>query len=260
MSQLIPFQPLPLSDQQGSSFPMGSGMRPGQAEDDVSLSTLVGVFRRQWLLILFSFVVGVLGANAITRMTAPIYRASTTLYFADRQGSVPALDILNQMETGNNEVATEMEVMRSRALAETVVDSLGMQASVVEPTGAVTSSYVRVIRADPLAANAVLQFAPRGNNQFEVTDVDSNTRLGVATAGSPFSFGKVTMVLEPRSERFRLRIRPRVLAVDGLLARLNVSRPNRAASVVQVSYTGTDRIQTRDVPDVLANTYLRWRS
>jgi tyrosine-protein kinase Etk/Wzc len=202
-------------------------------------------------------------ASFITRVTTPVYRASTTLYFADRQGSIPALDILNQIENGNSEVATEMEVMRSRALAEVVVDSLGMQARVTTPAGAATSRYLTILRADPQAADSLFQFSSRPDGTFEVKNAASGSRVGIASIGQPFTFGNVTAILLPRASlagSFEVRVRPRSGTVDELLNHLSVTRPNRTASVVQVSYTGQDRVETKSVPDALARTYLAWRS
>jgi capsular exopolysaccharide synthesis family protein len=59
---------------------------------------------------------------------------------------------------------------------------------------------------------------------------------------------------------FDVSVRSRQSAVDSLLARLKVSRPNPSASVVQIAFTGHDRVRTRNVPDALAKTYLAWRS
>jgi tyrosine-protein kinase Etk/Wzc len=193
----------------------------------------------------------------------PVYRASTTLYFADRQGSMPALDVLNQMENGNNEVETEMEVMRSRALAGIVVDSLGIQARVIDPPDAVTSSYLSVLRADPLAPDRTFRFRARPDGSFEVKNVQSGSVSGFASLGQPFTFGNVTVMVRPSassSPTFDVRIRPRLATVNALLAKLKVTRPNRTASVVQVTYTNQDRVETSTVPDVIATTYLAWRS
>src|SRR5688572_2282152 len=98
--------------------------RQGEPEAGIASSSPLELVRRHWILILGIVCVSLAGAYGLTRMTPPVYRASTTLYFADRQGSMPALDVLSQMGDGNNDVATEMEVMRSRALAGVVVDSL----------------------------------------------------------------------------------------------------------------------------------------
>jgi tyrosine-protein kinase Etk/Wzc len=192
-----------------------------------------------------------------------MYRASTTLYFADRQGSIPALDLLNQIENGNNDVATEMEVMRSRALAGVVVDSLGMQARVIDPSDAISSRYLSVIRSDPLSPDSTFKFSSRKDGSFEVKNAESLSLAAIAATGQPFTFGRVTAVLLPTigsAGSFTVRVRPRAATIDALLEQLSVTRPNRTASVVQVSYTNKDRVETRNVPDVLASTYLEWRS
>jgi tyrosine-protein kinase Etk/Wzc len=266
MSQILPIQSHQqhqLTEGLVSPAPSWGPPRQAEPEEEISAAAVIGMVRRHWLLILGIVALSLTAAYAKTRMTTPVYRASTTLYFADRQGSMPALDILNQMENGNDKVESEMEVMRSRALAGIVVDSLGMQAQIIDPPGAVTSRYLSVLRADPLAPNSSFQFSARKDGSFEVKNAESASRAGIASLGQPFTFGNVTAVLLPwasSSGSFKVRVQPRSAAVGALLAQLSVTRPNKTASVVQVSYTGHDRVETRNVPDVLATSYLAWRS
>src|SRR5687767_4660801 len=185
-------------------------------------------------------LLSIAAAYAFTRMTTPVYRASTTLYFSERQGSIPALDLLGDLNNANGQVATEMEVMRSRALAEIVVDSLGKQVTVVDPKGAVSSTYLRVLAVDPSAPEQTFEFRRQGE-EFEVRSLESDARVGLTPVNSPFQFGKATAVVLPSATnigRFEVKVIPRAAAVDGLLETLRVSRPNPNASVVHVSYTG----------------------
>jgi capsular exopolysaccharide synthesis family protein len=209
------------------------------------------------------FALSLGGAYVITRMTTPVYRASTTLYFADQQGSIAALDLLSRTEKGNNEVATEMEVMRSRVLAGVVVDSLGLQARIIEPSGTITSRFLHVVRSDPLAPDSIFNFRMRKTGVFEVKNAESGSRVGTVSPGAVFSFGGVSTVVLPSTaslRSFAVRVQPRAATVDALLAQLRVMRPNPTASVVQISYSGRDRVETKTVPDVLAGTYLAWRA
>lgn len=242
--------------------PWGPSAQP-ENDAGVSAASIAGMLRRHWRLMLSIVAVCLAAAYGITRMMAPVYRASTTLYFADRQGSMPALDLLNQLENGNNEVPTEMEVMRSRALAGIVVDSLGMQATVVDPPSAVTSAYIHVLSADPFAPDSTFRFRPSGDGQYEISNAKSGAVVAVATAKEEVAFGHINALILPSAPTFRsfnVRVRPRSATVDAVLTKLSVTRPNRAASVVQISYTDRDPITSRNVPDVLASTYLAWRS
>jgi capsular exopolysaccharide synthesis family protein len=236
---------------------------PPEPEDGISIAMVWGMVRRHKLLIAIVLVLSLGGAYVITRLTNPVYQASTTLYFAEHESTIPALDILNQIENGNNEVATEMEVMRSRALAETVIDTLGLQVTVSDPRSAVTSQYLKVLNADPAAALATFEFRRSGDSAFSVKDLASNAKIGEARVGQPFTFDKVTIAVLPGAlvtGVFEVDVGSREAAVAALSKAMTVSRPNATASVVQVSYTGHDPLRTRDVPDVLAKTYLAWRS
>jgi capsular exopolysaccharide synthesis family protein len=260
MAQILPIQPS-LNQLMPSPAPMPP--RYPEEQDGIPIAALFAMMRRHWLLMLVVVALSLAAAFAITRLMRPVYRASTTLYFAEHESTVPALDILNQIENGNSEVATEMEVMRSRALAETVIDSLGLQATVVEPRDASTSKFINVVHANPGGPEATFAFSKSGDSAYAVENLTSGARLGTAQAGVPFTFGGITAVVVSaalRHRQFNVHVESRELAVKALFDNMKVARPNATASVVQVSYTSHDPARARAVPDVLAKTYLAWRS
>jgi len=266
MTQIIPVQSSP-NYGLGTPFNGGSpgSFTPGYAEPDegIHVGTLLGMVRRRWPLVVGIFVFFVALSYAVTRVMRPVYKASTTLYFAEQQSSIPALDILNKIEEGNGEVATEMEVMRSRALAEIVMDSLGLQATVDEPRRAITSQYIRVVAAGPAVSESHYEFSKDRGGSFLIKDLGTGDQIGSASTGVPFKVGNAMLVLLPRAleaSTFDVSLRSRDEVVDELGKNIKVARPNVTASVVQVSYTDQDPVRARDVPNVLAKSYLAWRS
>src|SRR5688500_9988384 len=111
MSQLLPIQSYPNHALTGSVQPgMHGSNHPGypEQEDGFSVGSLLEMARSHWLLIAVTLGLSFGAAYLITRMARPVYRASATLHFAARESTIPALDILNQIQNGNSEVATEM--------------------------------------------------------------------------------------------------------------------------------------------------------
>jgi capsular exopolysaccharide synthesis family protein len=265
MAQYFPIQTVPgaLVAEQPSQAP-GAWTSPNGSEPEkrLTLASVLDASRRHWILITSIVLLSVTGAFIVTRFSKPVYRASTTLYFAERGSTVPALDVLSEIDNGNREVATEMEVMRSRALAEAVIDTLGLQVAVASPKGASTGTYLTVTRADSSAANSSFEFVQSPRGSFVVSDGDGK-RVGSAAVGVPFDFSGVEVVLLPQSLKhdvFRVDLYSRESALASLVSDLKVSRPNATASVVKISYTSHDPLRTRDVPDVLARTYISWRA
>src|SRR5256885_15361816 len=96
MAQILPIQP-GRSLQPEGTFTGGAAWPPGRplgSDEGISAPAFVSLVRRHWIKILSMLAVSLAVAYAVTRFTTPVYRASTTVYFADRQGSMPALDIL----------------------------------------------------------------------------------------------------------------------------------------------------------------------
>ena len=240
-----------------------NGQSHSDPNHEPSLPVLLGMVRRHWLMSASIVLASVIIAYVVTRATRPVFEASTTLYFAERESSIPALDILNDIENGNSEVATEMEVMRARALAEAVIDTVGMQVTVTEPRTAATTAYLRVVKADAQMPTQTFEFTRASDSTFGVHSLTNGTDLGPVTVGAPINLGNAVIALERgalNSKRFEVEVTSRDLALQNLFDRLKVTRPNITASVVKVSYTDHDPVRTRDVPNALARTYLLWRS
>src|SRR2546423_14894129 len=96
----------------------------------------------------------VIGAAAIWAYTAtPVYQASTSIRIDEEKSRVPVLEALQQLSSGSD-LVTEMEVLKSRSLAENVVDALALRAVMTKPN--------RVERQDAFTLLKVSPDAPTG--------------------------------------------------------------------------------------------------
>src|SRR5437660_1783274 len=94
---------------------------------------LVDIVRRNSWLILGCTILCVSSAVTYVVLARPEYRAEAAIRIEDRRQPVPALDILALY--GGNELSTEIEMLRSRTLAEDVVEALGVQLEITKPWG-----------------------------------------------------------------------------------------------------------------------------
>ena len=82
--------------------------------------------RRKWSIIGLASAVGLLTMLVVFGMT-PIYRASTTLLIESQTANVVSIKEVYGLDTGSKEyLATQIEIMRGRSIAEAVVDGLGL--------------------------------------------------------------------------------------------------------------------------------------
>src|SRR5256884_4962424 len=84
------------------------------------------ISRRKWSIIGLALGVGLLTTLVVFAMT-PIYRASTTLLIESQAPNVVSIQEVYGLDTRSQDyLATQVEIMVGRPIAETVVDRLGL--------------------------------------------------------------------------------------------------------------------------------------
>src|SRR5918911_2995624 len=122
-------------------------------EDEVHLRDVWNFWRRNRLPILGCLVLALAASALYVWRATPIYEASTSIRIDEEQSELPVLDALKTLSTGS-EVSTEIEVLRSRTLAEDVVDSLGLQVVVTDPKRTSRQDILTYVRGSRRAAPA----------------------------------------------------------------------------------------------------------
>jgi uncharacterized protein involved in exopolysaccharide biosynthesis len=112
------------------------------------LETVLQAVRRHWV---FPVVVPllVIGATMLTLHYMPrVYETTAQLRIDQQRSNLAVLDALKSLASGSH-IETEMVVLRSRTLAEGVVDSLSLRAALVAPRGAQRAEYFEHLRVTP---------------------------------------------------------------------------------------------------------------
>ena len=136
--------------------------------------------RNRWVI--FLTLVLVVGAAAFFTFTAiPVYESKVTIRIDEERSNVPVLDILQTISQGS-QVETEMEVLRSRTLAEDVVDSLDLQLVVREPRGVARADLLRRIFVERWAPDAVYRLERQGNGTFAIVEEETGEAVGSVSA------------------------------------------------------------------------------
>src|ERR1700682_530229 len=82
--------------------------------------------KRKWSIIGLAVAVGLLTTLVVFAMT-PIYRASATLLIESQAAKVVSIEEVYGLDTRSQDyLATQIEIMGGRPIAETVVDGLGL--------------------------------------------------------------------------------------------------------------------------------------
>jgi tyrosine-protein kinase Etk/Wzc len=229
---------------------------------DLYVGDLIAHLRRHWPIAGSVVVASLIIGWALSAIQRPTYRATASLRIDEKQPSLPVLNAL-AVPRVQGELETEMAVLHSRSLGEEVVDSLALQAVLLEPRRAARRDLFSDIRVERDAPGGDYIISHTSNGRVIVTDAVESVR--VAEEFNPtdtLRFGGAAVVLSPlgRSEAtIRLRIDSFEDALGALFTSLDVSRVDRDANVVLVRFDGQDRYLTRDVPNILVRRFLARR-
>ena len=171
----------------------------GPVEAELDLHKLwLSVWSRKWLILTAMLVVALATLWATSWMT-PLYRSAATLLVENERAKLLAIEQVNQSEAPNGDyLQTEIELLKSRGLAERVVRQLDL-VSHPEFAGQHSSSqgqgswlgrvgeYLRAMRADDLPTSAgkeskvfdaaaeklmgAISVSPRGKSQVVAVEV-----------------------------------------------------------------------------------------
>ncbi len=237
------------------------GIGPAAAshtEDEIHLRDVWNLLVRNWLVLTGAVVLCAGAALAYSLYTVPVYEAETSIQIQEERSELPVLDILQTLSTGS-EVETEMEVLRSRTLAEAVVDTLGLQLEVQVPRGVARTELMGSVFVERWAPEGLYVLDRQPDGSFAVTEQETQVAYGTARIGEPAALPGATFTLREAAgdyDQLILQVHPFGKAVKALQERITVSRPNREAAIVAVRYESSDTQLVHLVPNTLADVYI----
>ena len=207
-----------------------------------------------------------LAVAAWTLLATPRYRSSALLRIANNSQTPALLDQLQSvpglglMGLGKDELETEVGVLKSRRIAESVIDSLALTARVVSPKGVRDS----VLSARVISQNDVdgkLTFTRAADGKFSVAAeklIGATLATSTVGIGDTLQLGSVSLVLSPLLKgssvnRVEVLLLPRFKALKALDDRLEIRQQEGGSRLVQVAFEDADRyLAARAVARVVA--------
>ena len=208
-------------------------------------------------LLAIGFPTALLAATLLfVRWAAPVYESSARIRIDEQRSGVAILEALQTLSSGSK-ISTEMEELRSRTLAEEVVDSLDLHVGVRQPRKLARHQLLASLQADRMARAARYTFERRADGAYDVSA--SNGARTIAKPGVPVQLAGVRLALAPgatKHERIVIEVAPFQEAVLRFGRTIGVSRPNREADFITIRYEGQDRQVVRAVPNLLARRFM----
>jgi capsular exopolysaccharide synthesis family protein len=239
----------------------------GRPAERVYLREVWEFAERNRALVLGIPVLTVLLTLALVLWMRPVYEAEALLRVDEESSAVPLAEALRSLTMigGRSKLQTEMGVLRTRAVAERVVDSLSLHVDVRSPRKATRSELFDRISASPAAPPATYRLQ-RSGDVFRVRGgpARAGERGGERTAspGQPLRLAGVEVVLSPGAlehDAIVLRVEPFHKVLRRFRRTAKVSQPSREADIMGIRYRGRDPVLVRDVPAVMAGAFLAHR-
>jgi len=240
-----------------------SGQANAAASDTVDVADVARTVRRQWRAVLVCVTVGIIIAGAVVAFAPRRFDGKASLLA--RPGTQGGSSIggritglgellggLGNLGAGGS-LETELQMLRSRAMAGQVVDSLQLQFRVRDPEG---TSPLTLVAGSELPGS----FAPRSYTFEKLAggaygaEHDGKTyQLTPGTPG-PLDVGTVSLRTGTLPDRFTVRVMDREDAVNRFSRNLTATKAG--GEIAKVVYRGDDSVSAAAGANALVKFYL----
>jgi len=249
-----------------------------QEDDSINLRDELEKYLVHWKWFLLSGFIAIVLAFVYVRYATPQYSVSSTLLIKDDDSSLgselAAFQDLGMLGGGSSNIDNEIQILKSRSLAKTVVKDLNLNISYYKK-GRVKESEVygdkieyRLIALDSIEVYKKLDTV----NYFEITDSNEIILFDEEkifpkkiVLDEEFTIGDHTFVLKKEANKkvsndyeikdFRISFEPTRKVVDGLVKNIQVAPIDKQSSVLQLSMKHAVRKKAEDIINTLIVNY-----
>jgi len=258
------------------ALPPGRGLRPyedpyepsgpqhqgyEEQELDIDLRSIWGLVQRNTLLILACALVAIGLALLYNSRATPYYQSFTTLRInEDGRSSSTAGELNLTLFQNNSAIETEMAVLSSRMMAQSVAESLDMRFRLHEPREVSLSELFGDVRL-PYDARPATYTLRRDGSAFDVLDGEGR-EVATAAPGNPIRLGDLSFTLLPKAmsnDRIRFVTRGLDAVVAEIRRGLSVQRPSRDQSIIEIRFEAPDPQFVAKTANRLANGFREYR-
>jgi tyrosine-protein kinase Etk/Wzc len=221
-------------------------------EKEVHLTDYLNVVLRRWKIVLLVFLLVFVGVTLKTFLTQPVYEAYATLEIRKAQKS----GMLQELGMGEeNTLTTEIEVLRSRTVAEKVARRMNLEWQIVENDEGLEVTIEEFSVNEPLPG-LIVSLVDAQN--YQVSDLSGRV-LGKGQSGELLSFNGVNLLLTITKGAAGQRIVVERLPMDVIAAQiidnLDVAEMGKGSNILRVSSQGTYPGHVRDVVNIVTEVY-----
>ena len=222
---------------------------------EVHLIDYIRVLLRRRRTFLLAFGAVFLAVLLNTFLATPVFEAAATLNIKDENKKGRALGELGLL-TSNNPIDAEIEIIRSRTIAEEVVKRLHLDWKIAPVKGTVVCRLAEFSSIDPMPVYTLEITAP---DSFTLRG-DDGAPIGQGTVGQLLKTANVSLLVsELRGEtgdRCSLRLANFNSTVAALKGGVKVSEVGKQSNIVRIAYASANPLLAREVVNTLVQAYL----
>jgi tyrosine-protein kinase Etk/Wzc len=257
-------------------LPPGRGLRPyedpydpagqqhaafDEEELDIDLRSIWGLVQRNRVLILACVLAAAGLAWLYNTRATPYYESFTTLRINEDGRSSPTSGELNlTLFQNTSAIETEIAVLSSRMMAQSVGESIDMRLRLLEPIGVPWKELFQEAQLHEDAPEQAYTLHREGSG-FRVLDADGR-ELGTASPGNPSQLADLSFTLSSKAlshDRIRLVTRSLDEVIAEIRDGLEVERPSREQSIIEIRFEGPDPWLVARTANGLADAFREYR-
>lgn len=215
---------------------------------------------RHRLLLIAGPLITLAAAIVFAMIVSPVYQSTATLRIDRQQSGIAVLEALKEL-SGGSEIQTEMAELKSRSLAEDVADALDLRVVLLAPRKVQRSHVIAAVEAGRDTVKGRFKLTRGADATFTITG-PKGQQLGTASIGVPVQLGTASITLAPGAAEYdeiAIELQSFPVAVRKLSRTTAVSRPDREANILELSYAGTDRQLVTAVLNEMATRFIQRR-
>ncbi len=237
-----------------------------------SLPELWSAVKRNRALILLVTLAVMLGVGAITVFGPRIYESEVVLRIESQEGTGGLLEDMGPLAAlgglsglGGGDIDTEIGVLRSRFIAASVADSLGLNLELQAPDRPRhTVLEVVEVGEDAIEGEYLLTRRSDGSYAVSAAEVERPVDLPeVVRVGDRFQMGNMTLAIAPRVAdleipEIALEVHPFQETVEEFRESVEIDAQEGGSDLVEIQYRNTDPYLAAGVVNSIANTFMAY--
>ncbi len=222
--------------------------------EEIHLQDYVSVIIRRRRTFVATFSAVFLCVALYTFIMRPVYEATATLYIKDDKAKSGVLGELSLLAS-NNPIDAEIEILKSRTIAEQVVKRLHLDWQLDDLPSGLSCKVSEFSSTEKEPSYAITLTAP---DSYTVSDADGKN-IGNGKSGTLLQARGLTLLIHLKGEKgdsFTLSRLNFNETVDSLRKGVKAAEVGKKTNIIRIAYSSTDPVLSRDIVNAMVQAYL----